>query len=202
MRKFAALLLFVAANAFAEPPSIESLFRLPQFAAMRISPDGSSIAALAPVAGRQNVVILDTRTRKPFPVTGFTDRDIVEVRWVNSKRLLVRTGTLNTRESDYRGGGLYAIDKDGADGRMISEGGSDEQASTGARLVGRTLIPVRDLPGESDDMIARELVFATEGAHAGAGHEDSHLGSPVGGGGKEKARGAVAPRARELLTAW
>ena len=167
MKKIAALLLLVAANAFAEPPSIESLFKLPQFAAMRISPDGSSIAALAPVAGRQNLVVLDTRTRKPFPVTGFTDRDIVDVRWVNSKRLLVRTGTLNTRESDNRGGGLYAIDKDGADGRMISEGGSDEQASTGARLVGRTLVPVRDLPGESDDMIARELVFATEGAHAG-----------------------------------
>ena len=114
MKKIAALLLLVAANAFAEPPSIESLFKLPQFAAMRISPDGSSIAALAPVAGRQNLVVLDTRTRKPFPVTGFTDRDIVDVRWVNSKRLLVRTGTLNTRESDNRGGGLYAIDKDGA----------------------------------------------------------------------------------------
>jgi len=108
MKKIAALLLLVAANAFAEPPSIESLFKLPQFAAMRISPDGSSIAALAPVAGRQNLVVLDTRTRKPFPVTGFTDRDIVDVRWVNSKRLLVRTATLNTRESDYRGGGLYA----------------------------------------------------------------------------------------------
>src|SRR5205085_6806737 len=92
---------------------------------------------------------------------------IVDVRWVNSKRVLVRTGSLATRESDARGGGLYAIDKDGSEGRMVSEGGSDEQASSGARFVGRVLIPVRDMPGESDEMIAQELVFAVEGAHSG-----------------------------------
>ena len=167
MRRIAALWLIAAGCAFAEPPSVETLFKLPQFGSMRLSPDGQTIAALAPVAGRQNLVVLDVKTHKPTPITGFTDRDIVEVGWVNSKRLLVRTGSLATRQSDVRGGGLYAIDKDGADGRMVSEGGSDEQAISGARMVGRVLIPVRDLPGESDDIIAREAVFAIEGNHAG-----------------------------------
>ncbi len=167
MKAFAALLLAAAGNAFAAPPTVEDLFQLPRFAAMSISPDGKTIAALAPVRGRQNLVVLDTATKKPTPVTGFESRDIVEIRWVNSKRLVVRTGSLGTRNSDARGGALYAIDADGSDGRMISEGGSDEQTSSGMRLVGRILNPVRTLPGESDDIIAQELVYGPEGAHSG-----------------------------------
>jgi len=166
MRKLVALFFLAAGTALAEPPSVETLFRQPQFAMMRLSPDGGTIAALAPVAGRQNLVVLDAKTRKPTPVTAFTDRDIVDVRWVNSKRLLVRTGSLATRDSDVRGGGLYAVDKDGSEGRMVSEGG-DEQATSAARFVGRVLVPVRGIPGETDDLIAQEIVFAIEGTRAG-----------------------------------
>ena len=164
MRTLAALWLLAAGFAFAEPPSVETLFKPPQFALMRISPDGASIAALAPVAGRQNLVILDTKTHKPTPVTGFTDRDVVDLRWVNSKRLLVQTGSIGTRVFDYKGGGLFAIDKDGSEGRMISEGGADEQSSSGAL---KPLIPVRGLPGDSDDLIAQEIIPRIDGTHPG-----------------------------------
>jgi dipeptidyl aminopeptidase/acylaminoacyl peptidase len=167
MKTFAALLLAVAASALAAPPSVEELFQLPRFAAMSLAPDGKTLAALAPVNGRQNLVVLDAATKKPTPVTAFDSRDIVELRWVNSKRLLVRTGSLGTRDSDARGGALYAIDADGSNGRMISEGGSDEQSGSGMRLVGRLLALVRTLPGESDDIIAQEQVFGAEGLHSG-----------------------------------
>ena len=167
MRAFAIAWLFLAGAAAAEPPSVETLFQPPRFGSLSISPDGKTIAALAPVAGRQNVVVLDAATKKPTPVTGFDTRDIVQLFWVNSKRLLVRTGSIATRDFDHRGGALYAIDIDGADGRMISEGGSDEQAKAGVRFVGRFLRLVRTLPGETDDIIAQEFVASADGSRAG-----------------------------------
>jgi hypothetical protein len=96
MKYIAAALLIAAGAAYAEPPTIEALFQPPRFGALRISPDGKTIAALAPVAGRQNLVVLDTATKKPNPVTGFNNRDVVEFDWINSKRLLVRSGSLAT----------------------------------------------------------------------------------------------------------
>jgi dipeptidyl aminopeptidase/acylaminoacyl peptidase len=167
MRHLSVLLLAFASAAFAEPPGIEALFAQPRFNQLTISPDGRTIAALAPVAGRQNLVVLDAASKKPTPVTGFNTRDVVEMAWVNSKRVLVRSGSLATREADYRGGALYAIDIDGSDGRMVSEGGDDEQSSSGARLVGRLLAIVRMLPGETDDFIAQEVVVTADGNSAG-----------------------------------
>src|SRR4051812_32252452 len=160
MRKIAALVLLAVGPAFAEPPSVETLFKLPQFASMRISPDGQAIAALAPVAGHQNLVILDVKDRKPVPITGRDDRDIVSMQWISSKRLLAYTGRLGVRDFDQRGGAIYAVDRDGSDPRLVSEGGPDE-GSTG-RFVGRYLRVVRTLPGDSDDIIAKEIVYGME----------------------------------------
>ena len=167
MRALLLALLSVAGIAFAEPPSVEQLFQLPRFAYMRLSPDGASIGALAPVNGRQNLVVMETKTRKPTPVTGFDSRDIVDMDWVNSKRLLVRTGSLATQDFDSKGGALYAIDRDGSASRMLSEGGSDEQSGSGYRLVGRFLVLVRTLPGETDDIIAQEHVITADGQKVG-----------------------------------
>ena len=167
MRTLLIAVLLMSGIASAQPPSVEQLFQLPRFATMRLAPDGASIAALAPVNGRQNLVVLDTKTRKPTPVTGFDTRDIVEMNWVSSKRLVVRTGSLGVQDFDAKGGALYAIDRDGADGRMLSEGGSDEQAGSGVRFVGRYLVLVRTLPGETDDIIAQELVATADGAKTG-----------------------------------
>jgi len=168
MRKLILALLIAAAGpAAADPPSVDTLFQLPRFSSLTLSPDGTAIAALAPVKGRQNIVILDVKTKKPTPITGLEERDIVEVAWVNAKRLIARTGTLATRAFDQRGGALYAIDRDGSESRMLSEGGMDEQASSGMRFVGRILVPVRMLPGDTDDIIAQELVFGDERLRTG-----------------------------------
>jgi dipeptidyl aminopeptidase/acylaminoacyl peptidase len=169
MRTLFALAAALACGAAfaADPPSVETLFQLPKFSAMSLSRDGTAIAALAPVGKRQNIVILDVKTKKPTPITALEDRDIVYIRWVNSKRLIARTGLRGTRDSDQRGGALYAIDRDGGDSRMLSEGGQDEQSSGGVRLVGRFMLPVRVLPGETDDIIAQEFVIAAEGPKTG-----------------------------------
>ncbi|QJR09962.1 hypothetical protein DSM104443_01013 [Usitatibacter rugosus] len=164
-RLAAALVAGLAASASAaEPPSIESLFRLPQYSAMVLAPDGSVVAALAPVNGRQNLVLLDLGSRKATPVTSFEDVDVVAFDWVSSKRLLLRTGTLNDRDANFRGGDLIAIDRDGNQPYRLAERG---------RLLRMDLptaaweIPVRMLPGEGDDVILQQ--FRPERSRVAAG---------------------------------
>jgi dipeptidyl aminopeptidase/acylaminoacyl peptidase len=171
MKRLLALFAVVAAScvvAAAEvAPSIETLFKLPQFASMQLSPDGEHIAALVPGNGRQNIAVINTKTRKTVPVTGLTERDVVAVRWISSKRLLYSTGSLGIRDEYGGGGGLYAIDRDGSDFRMVGDGGNERMAR-GAHLVVRFLNVVATLPDESDDFIAQEIEIDERGATPGA----------------------------------
>jgi dipeptidyl aminopeptidase/acylaminoacyl peptidase len=137
-------------------PPIETLFRLPQYSSMQLSPDGEHIAALVPGNGRQNIAVINTKTRKAVPVTGLTERDVVAVRWISSKRLLYQSGSLGIRDEYSGGGGLYAIDRDGSDFRMVGDGGNERMAR-GMHLVIRFLRVVATLPDESDDFIAQEI---------------------------------------------
>ncbi|MGZ5033939.1 MAG: alpha/beta fold hydrolase [Usitatibacter sp.] len=171
MNRFVTIVLACAflANARAadeNPYSIQDLFRVPRYFQMALSPDGEYLAATAPVNGRQNLVVIDLAKRAATTVTGMTSRDIVWFTWLNSKRLLVRTGTFGTRAVEARGGGLFAVDRDGAGGRQIGEG-SDEQMNAGLRAVVRPLEFVRALPGETDDFIAQEAVFDSQRAMPG-----------------------------------
>ncbi len=170
MKRVIALIAIVAVNGVAlaadDKPSIESLFKPPQYRALQISPDGEHIAALAPVAGHQNLVVLDVNMKGAVPVTALNARDVVTARWLNSKRLLVSTGTIGTKDFDARGGGLFAIDLDGGSPRQVGEGG-DEQMAGGARFVVRPISLVRGLPGETDDFIAQEVVLDYQRAKPG-----------------------------------
>ena len=138
-------------------PPVETFFRLPQYAAMQISPDGKHIAALAPVNGRQNLVILDVPPKKARALSSFDSRDVVWFEWLNDKRLLLRTGTVATRDAESRGGGIFAVDADGGESRLLVEG-SDERLTGGMRAVYRAVDIVRKLPG-TDDFIGEEIVY-------------------------------------------
>jgi dipeptidyl aminopeptidase/acylaminoacyl peptidase len=160
--RFVAALAALCAATWAgaqDKPSIESFFKLPESAAMYLSPDGRSIAALSPVNGHQNLVIIDLRTKKAKPVTGLEDRDVVEAEWINSKRLIYYTGRLGERDVEQRGGGLFAVNADGTVPRLISEGRGEKTAS-GAGLTFRRLSLERTLPDDSDDIIVHETVYA------------------------------------------
>ncbi len=151
---------FVSTAAAQEKLPIESFFRLSEYAAMNLSPDGENIAALSPVGGKQNLVIVNLKTRKVKPITGLTDRDVVLAEWINSKRLIYYTGRLGERDVDQRGGGLFAVDVDGSAPRLVAEGGEDEQSSGGSRVTFRGLSLVRTLPNDSDDLIMQETIFS------------------------------------------
>ena len=134
---------------------------------MRISPNGDYLAALAPVGGRQNVVVIDLSNHKAHALTDLGKRDVVSVSWINDKRLMFRTGTIGERVFDSRGGALWAIDRDGGDVRVLSEGDDDERNTAGARFLARVMFPVRLLPGDTDDLIMQEHVFADSESRPG-----------------------------------
>ncbi len=157
-----------AAVAAEERPPIESFFKLPQYAEMQLSPDGTHIAALAPLNKRQGLVVIDVKNRSARPIAGRPDRDIVAVSWINNKRILYYTGRLAERVFDQRGGGIFAVDIDGSNERLISEG-SDEQSGAGRRRTVRPLAVVRTLPGETDDIIAEETILAVGALHPDPG---------------------------------
>ena len=160
IRMLAALAAFcfaLAANAEDKIP-IEDFFKLPQYSSMRLSPNGKNLAALAPFAGRQNAVIIDIANRKAKPITALEDRDVVSIEWLNDRRLIYRTGRLGELDVNQRGGGAFAVDADGSAPRLVSEG-SDERAQAGSTTF-RALDIVRRIPGDSDDIIVQEHVFA------------------------------------------
>lgn len=171
MKRLPALFALVAASCMVTAaevaPSVETFFKLPQYHSMQLSPDGEHIVALVPGNGRQNVAVINTKTRRAVPVTGLTERDVVAVRWINSKRLLYWSGSLGIRDEYAGGGGLYAIDRDGSDPRMVGDGG-DERMARGMHLLVRFLRVVATLPGESDDFIAQEIEIDGREAKPGA----------------------------------
>ncbi|MBC8022684.1 MAG: S9 family peptidase [Burkholderiales bacterium] len=150
---------FVSLAAAQDKPTIESFFRLSEYAAMHLSPDGQNIAALSPVGGKQNLVIVNVKTRKAKPITGLTDRDVVLAEWISGKRLIYYTGRLGERDVEQRGGGFFAVDMDGSSPRLIGEG-QDESRTEGLRVTFRGLSLVRTLPNDSDDIIVEETIFS------------------------------------------
>jgi dipeptidyl aminopeptidase/acylaminoacyl peptidase len=145
-----------------ELPPVDTFFRLPQYDQMKISPDGMRIGALAPVKGRQNLVVMSLSPRAVNPVTAIEDHDVLWFVWLNDKRLLLGTGSRGTREDDRRGGAIYAVDRDGSNARLISEGGD-----SAVRAVIHPLVLVRTLPGDGDDFIAQE--YSVDGRRIAAG---------------------------------
>src|SRR3954462_9627950 len=94
---FASLVFLPAPLRAAEPPPIETFFKLPQYSAMRFSPDGKWIAALAPVNQAQNLVVLDMAAKKATPVRMIDNHDVVWFDWLSSNRLIRGTGSRGTR---------------------------------------------------------------------------------------------------------
>src|SRR5579859_3492916 len=135
--------------------AIETFFKVPQYREMSISPDGRTLAGIAPVGKRQNVVVIDLASRKASAVTSFVGTDVLSYSWVNSKRIAFTTGTLATRVADFRGGALMAADIDGGNFRDLQEARDSTAMGGTARRFTRL---VRTLPGETDEVVAQEII--------------------------------------------
>ena len=141
----AAALLPLAAAAQKKPSDIplEDFFKRAQYSQMVLSPDGSKLAAITPLKGRDNLAVVDLEKRTSNVITAFEKLDAGGIFWVNNRRLCLRVfdGQQVTGEPSYRG--LYCINADGEDLRNHSEAGI---AGSRSRL-----FPIAAIPGDTND---------------------------------------------------
>ena len=143
----AILALPLAAAAQKKPSDIplEDFFRRPQYSQMILSPDGTKLAALTPLKGRDNLVVVDLDKRTRNIITAFEKLDAAGVFWVSSTRLCTRVidGQEVSGAPTYKG--LYCIDSNGEDLRNHTEAGM-----AGGRS---SVTPLAPLYEESDEYI-------------------------------------------------
>lgn len=132
--------------------SVEDLFRHSKFSGATLSPSGQFLAALAPIQGRMNLVVVDLKGANSVAVTAFKNSDVVNPRWVNDRRLVYSTMDLQAGLGEQRGGGLYAIDRDGQAPREITPS-IQNLVTRGVRTLRYTSMLSR-VGGESDDIFA------------------------------------------------
>ena len=142
-----ALALPLAAAAQKKPSDVpvEDFFRRAQYSEMSLSPDGGKLAALTPLKGRDNLVIVDLDKRTRNIITSFEKLDVAGVYWVSSKRLCMRVIDGHVVSGNPVFKGTYCIDASGEDLRNFSDVGQT------ARRGG--LVPVSSMLEESDDYI-------------------------------------------------
>jgi len=100
--------------------ALEDFFSKPAYGSLVLSPGQRHLAALVPAGGRRNVAVVDLDTRVAARVTAFTGSDVNTVFWARDDRLLFTTG--DQQGLEFRGdGGLFAVDRDGGNARVLVE---------------------------------------------------------------------------------
>lgn len=95
-------------------PDIETIFKRSQFGTFIISPDGKKLATLAPLNGRDNLVVLDLEKRNRANITNFDSFDAADFNWITNDRLYFRTVESRDVTGRAKYQGTYAINIDGS----------------------------------------------------------------------------------------
>ena len=108
----------------ADPPGpvpVADFFRPAAMANPVLSPSGKHLAVHVPgPKGRRQLAVLSVDPpRTAAIVAGFLDTDIGEFAWVNDERLVFDVTDSSEAVANRRDGGLYAVDRDGRDLRML-----------------------------------------------------------------------------------
>jgi dipeptidyl aminopeptidase/acylaminoacyl peptidase len=98
---------------------VETLFRKPEYRSLTFSPDQKFMAALVPVNSRYNLMILDLDKRSATRVTNLPNADVLSFFWANNDRIIFRTGNEAEIGSARGDGGLFAVNKDGSNSRVL-----------------------------------------------------------------------------------
>lgn len=136
IRGFATVMLLCAAGlALAKPPPAFDFVRSAQISSVAVSPSSTHAAMLVTNdKGRQVAVVVDlTRPDQKRVLAAYGDVDILDVRWINDRRLVYQAyeeGASKERDK----AGTFAIDLDGRNERQLISWRSDTQsASSGIR---------------------------------------------------------------------
>ncbi len=143
-----------APAAAAEPPRaavpVEPFFRHDDHRQMALSPSGRYLGALVPVDGRVRLSVIDIDAKTAKVVASMRGEDIAAFHWVNDNRLVFSLIDLQSGLAEQRAGGLFAIDRDGSNFRIL--------APTIRELIARGQVAPRftafhGVPGDGSDDI-------------------------------------------------
>ena len=98
---------------------VDVFFRRTEYSRMSISPDGNRLAALRPINGRNNIVVIDFLAGKSNAITNFKDADVSDFEWVSNDRLYLRSADLQEASGEIVLKGVYAVDADGKNVRDL-----------------------------------------------------------------------------------
>lgn len=131
---------------------LETFMRRPEFSQMVLSPNGEKLAAVSPLKGRGNLVVIDLNKRSRQIITSFEQMDVSEFHWVNDKRLCLRVadGQDATGSVTYRG--TYCINDDGSDMRDFTRLGVAASGAAGSGTV-VNMAPIRSVGADSPEYI-------------------------------------------------
>lgn len=138
----------------AEPLPLSALVALPRFVQPVLSPDGRSLAVLAPLKGKRNLMVVDLKTMQGKAITGFNEFDVVDLTWVGSQRLVFTLGRLDTPTgAEYGdGGGLFTVRTDGSGYRKLNPTLREQRASNSSYRLMSLMAPV---PGSDHEILVR-----------------------------------------------
>ncbi|MBL0124828.1 MAG: hypothetical protein IPP88_19635 [Betaproteobacteria bacterium] len=107
---------------YAKPADIpvEAFFRRAEYSQMAISPDGNRLAAVRPINGRDNLVVIDFLAGKLQVISNFKELDVVDFVWVSNDRLYFRSADLSEVSGATNLKGAYAVDVDGKNIRDLT----------------------------------------------------------------------------------
>jgi dipeptidyl aminopeptidase/acylaminoacyl peptidase len=104
----------------AGPVAPDVFFKHPDYRELRLSPSGKYLAALIPSGGRIRLAVIDLDTRASSVPGALRDEDIDWFAWVNDERLVFSAIDLQSGLGEQRGGGLFAVNRDGTDFRILA----------------------------------------------------------------------------------
>ena len=159
---FAATLIFVlvviqaercysaeAASSSAIPAA--DFAKRPKYSAVQFSPDGRRFGALQEFEGRANLTIGDLEARKLTRITSFGSYDVGAYRWISNSRLVLSLYDSKKGLAEQRGGGLFAINRDGTETKELSP---TQERCEAQNMICRQMSFVRRVQGSEDEIIA------------------------------------------------
>lgn len=110
----AALLPLPAISAGPAAIPIANFMRFPAYSGAALSPSGRYLAVLVPAPERKALAIMDLADRKITVAARYPDWDVASFHWINDQRLVFSVNDQKATYEDQKGGGLFAIDRDGS----------------------------------------------------------------------------------------
>ena len=87
--RIACLGLLLSVSSVASVPTVEELFRTPQFSHAQLSPDGRHLAAVVASEETRNLAVLDTANGSAYRLTNYSKPfEVLDVRWQNDRRVI------------------------------------------------------------------------------------------------------------------